>query len=62
MQRCLKGGASDDDDIVVSTTQSVKLLDSLSYTRIALPGRGLSCNHIQCFDLAIFVKVGAFGF
>ena len=58
VQRCLKSSQEGDDDLVVSSTQSVKLMDPLAYTRIDLPGRGVACNHIQCFDLQMFLKVG----
>lgn len=58
------GGASasgapvddDDDDIVVATGVQIKVKDPVALIPIQTPARGVDCNHIQCFDLAVFAK------
>ncbi|KAI1393483.1 zf-MIZ-domain-containing protein [Hypoxylon trugodes] len=45
------------DPDVVATSQNLSLLCPLSYTRLKVPCRGMSCNHIQCFDAKSFMQL-----
>ncbi|KAI2469202.1 PINIT domain-containing protein [Annulohypoxylon bovei var. microspora] len=45
------------DPDVVATSQVLSLLCPLSYTRLKVPCRGMSCNHIQCFDANSFMQL-----
>ncbi|OTB06915.1 hypothetical protein M426DRAFT_20659 [Hypoxylon sp. CI-4A] len=45
------------DPDVIATSQVLSLLCPLSYTRLKVPCRGLSCNHIQCFDGSSFMQL-----
>ncbi|KAK4153737.1 PINIT domain-containing protein [Chaetomidium leptoderma] len=47
--------ASDPD--VVATSQNLSLKCPLSYMRLKLPCRGVSCNHIQCFDATSYLQL-----
>ncbi|KAL2262097.1 hypothetical protein VTK26DRAFT_2499 [Humicola hyalothermophila] len=47
--------ASDPD--VVATSQNLSLKCPLSYMRLNLPCRALSCNHIQCFDATSYLQL-----
>ncbi|KAK3296217.1 PINIT domain-containing protein [Chaetomium fimeti] len=47
--------ASDPD--VVATSQNLSLKCPLSYMRLNLPCRGVSCNHIQCFDATSYLQL-----
>ena len=47
--------ASDPD--VVATSQNLSLKCPLSYMRLSLPCRGVSCNHIQCFDATSYLQL-----
>lgn len=51
----VSGKANDPD--VVATSQVLSLLCPLSYTRLKVPSRGTSCNHIQCFDAKSFMQL-----
>ncbi|KAL2271860.1 hypothetical protein VTJ83DRAFT_1231 [Remersonia thermophila] len=48
--------ASDPDE-VVATSQIVSLKCPLTYMRLKLPCRGVSCNHIQCFDATSYLQL-----
>lgn len=45
------------DPDVVATSQKLSLLCPLSYTRLKVPCRGTTCNHIQCFDARSFMQL-----
>ncbi|KAI1105881.1 zf-MIZ-domain-containing protein [Jackrogersella minutella] len=45
------------DPDVVATSQVLSLLCPLSYTRLKVPCRGMSCNHVQCFDGKSFMQL-----
>ncbi|KAI0180430.1 zf-MIZ-domain-containing protein [Hypoxylon sp. FL1284] len=45
------------DEDVEATSQKLSLLCPLSYTRLKVPCRGASCNHIQCFDARSFMQL-----
>ncbi|KAI0840615.1 zf-MIZ-domain-containing protein [Hypoxylon sp. FL0890] len=45
------------DPDVIATSQNLSLLCPLSYTRLKVPCRGMSCNHIQCFDANSFMQL-----
>lgn len=47
--------ASDPD--VVATAQNLSLKCPLSYMRLKLPCRALSCSHIQCFDATSYLQL-----
>ncbi|KAM5371378.1 hypothetical protein ACJZ2D_007977 [Fusarium nematophilum] len=51
----LKEKAQDPD--VVATSQVLSLKCPLSYMRLDLPCRGLSCTHIQCFDATSYLQL-----
>ncbi|KPM37601.1 hypothetical protein AK830_g8952 [Neonectria ditissima] len=45
------------DPDVVATSQVLSLKCPLSYMRLDLPCRGLSCAHIQCFDATSYLQL-----
>ncbi|KAI1212992.1 PINIT domain-containing protein [Annulohypoxylon truncatum] len=45
------------DPDVVATSQVLSLLCPLTYMRLKIPCRGMSCNHIQCFDANSFMQL-----
>ncbi|KAI1460722.1 PINIT domain-containing protein [Annulohypoxylon moriforme] len=45
------------DPDVVTTSQVLSLLCPLTYMRLKIPCRGMSCNHIQCFDANSFMQL-----
>ncbi|KAJ4232087.1 E3 SUMO-protein ligase pli1 [Fusarium solani] len=45
------------DPDVVATSQVLSLKCPLSYMRLSLPCRGLSCSHIQCFDATSYLQL-----
>ena len=45
----------DNDDICVSS-EEVSLNDPFSLCRIVVPARSRKCNHLQCFDLSVFLN------
>ncbi|KAG7290296.1 hypothetical protein NEMBOFW57_000295 [Staphylotrichum longicolle] len=45
------------DPDVVATSQNLSLKCPLSYMRLNLPCRGVSCNHIQCFDATSYLQL-----
>lgn len=45
------------DQDVVATSQVLSLKCPLSYMRLDLPCRGLSCAHIQCFDATSYLQL-----
>ncbi|KAJ4322298.1 E3 SUMO-protein ligase pli1 [Fusarium piperis] len=51
----LNAKAQDPD--VVATSQVLSLKCPLSYMRLSLPCRGLSCSHIQCFDATSYLQL-----
>ncbi|KAJ3522053.1 hypothetical protein NM208_g13022 [Fusarium decemcellulare] len=51
----LNAKAQDPD--VVATSQVLSLKCPLSYMRLNLPCRGLSCTHIQCFDATSYLQL-----
>ena len=44
------------DDIEIVSEDSISLKCPLAFTRITVPCRGLSCRHLQCFDLSNFIS------
>lgn len=53
-------GEGDDDDLIMITESiKVSLKDPVSFSRLRYPVRGRRCNHIQCFDLEIFLRSNA---
>ncbi|KAL1838845.1 hypothetical protein VTJ49DRAFT_2168 [Mycothermus thermophilus] len=48
--------ASDPDE-VVATSENLSLKCPLTYMRLKLPCRGISCNHIQCFDATSYLQL-----
>ena len=46
----------DDDDDVVAGAVRIGLLCPLSMRRLAVPARGASCRHLECFDLSAFLE------
>jgi E3 SUMO-protein ligase PIAS1 len=51
----MRSKAQDDDIVAGPTTMSLK--DSVSYTRISVPCRGLQCRHYTCFDLSSYLEM-----
>ncbi|KAH6969096.1 PINIT domain-containing protein [Fusarium avenaceum] len=51
----LNAKAQDPD--VVATSQVLSLKCPLSYMRLSLPCRGLSCTHLQCFDATSYLQL-----
>ncbi|KAK3333888.1 PINIT domain-containing protein [Cercophora scortea] len=45
------------DPDVVATSQNLSLKCPLSYMRLSLPCRALSCSHIQCFDATSYLQL-----
>ncbi|KAH6893567.1 PINIT domain-containing protein [Thelonectria olida] len=45
------------DPDVVATSQVLSLKCPLSYMRLNIPCRGLSCSHIQCFDATSYLQL-----
>ncbi|KAI1417833.1 zf-MIZ-domain-containing protein [Hypoxylon sp. FL1857] len=45
------------DSDVVATSQNLSLLCPISWTRLKVPCRGISCNHNQCFDAKSFMQL-----
>ncbi|KAI0887413.1 PINIT domain-containing protein [Annulohypoxylon maeteangense] len=45
------------DPDIVTTSQVLSLLCPLTYMRLKTPCRGMSCNHIQCFDANSFMQL-----
>ncbi|KAI8966869.1 zf-MIZ-domain-containing protein [Daldinia sp. FL1419] len=45
------------DPDVVATSQNLSLKCPLSYARLKVPCRGMTCNHIQCFDANSFMQL-----
>lgn len=45
------------DPDVIATSQNLSLKCPLSYMRLKTPCRGLSCNHIQCFDATSYLQL-----
>ncbi|KAI1807931.1 zf-MIZ-domain-containing protein [Daldinia bambusicola] len=45
------------DPDVVATSQNLSLKCPLSYARLKVPCRGITCNHIQCFDANSFMQL-----
>jgi len=53
------GAEEEDDDLIVATGVQIPLKDPVALTPIALPARGGRCNHVQCFDLRMFLTVNS---
>ncbi|GKU03475.1 unnamed protein product [Fusarium langsethiae] len=51
----LNAKAQDPD--VVATSQVLSLKCPLSYMRLVLPCRGLTCTHLQCFDATSYLQL-----
>ena len=48
----------EDDDVVVETEAfPFSLLDPLTLTRLRVPVRARSCEHVRCFDLESFLEM-----
>ncbi|KAL7067755.1 MIZ zinc finger domain-containing protein [Cryptosporidium serpentis] len=52
---------SDDDDeiICLNTDQILNMLCPLSMDKLELPGRGIYCRHINCFDIKSFIQINS---
>ncbi len=48
---------AEDPDEIVATSMVLSLKDPVGYTRITTPCRGLGCNHVQCFDAALYLQL-----
>jgi len=55
--RATFGDPADDDDDVVAGASRVSLRCPLSMRRIATPARGVSCRHLECFDLESYIEL-----
>ncbi|CAF3435789.1 unnamed protein product [Fusarium graminearum] len=55
-ERAIVNAKAQDPD-VVATSQVLSLKCPLSYMRLALPCRGLSCTHLQCFDATSYLQL-----
>lgn len=53
-----KMAPSESEDVVVANSGCVKLTCPLGMVRMAHPCRGPLCNHLQCFDAAILLRMG----
>ncbi|XP_020627010.1 E3 SUMO-protein ligase PIAS3-like isoform X3 [Orbicella faveolata] len=49
--------AHDPDSEVATTSLRVSLLCPLGKTRMTLPCRAITCNHLQCFDAALYLQM-----
>ncbi|XP_074614189.1 E3 SUMO-protein ligase PIAS2-like [Acropora palmata] len=49
--------AHDPDSEVATTSLRVSLLCPLGKTRMTLPCRAITCNHLQCFDGALYLQM-----
>ncbi|XP_031550616.1 E3 SUMO-protein ligase PIAS3-like isoform X2 [Actinia tenebrosa] len=49
--------AHDPESEVATTSLRVTLLCPLGKTRMTLPCRASTCNHLQCFDLALYLQM-----
>ncbi|KAJ1485773.1 hypothetical protein T484DRAFT_1792314, partial [Baffinella frigidus] len=47
---------STDSDEVSCMDLEISLRDPVAMTRIRTPAKGLKCDHLQCFDLDIFLE------
>jgi len=45
------------DSEVIATSINISLKCPLSYMRLQLPCRGISCSHIQCFDATSYLQL-----
>lgn len=45
------------DPDVVATSQVLSLKCPLSYMRLDIPCRSLSCTHVQCFDATSYLQL-----
>ena len=50
-------GADPDDDDIVAGPARLPLTCPLTHTRLTLPARGVSCRHLECFDLEAYVDL-----
>ncbi|OQU99706.1 SAP domain-containing protein [Cladophialophora immunda] len=48
---------AEDPDEIVATSMVLSLKDPVGYTRITTPCRGVGCNHVQCFDAALYLQL-----
>ncbi|KIW75777.1 hypothetical protein Z517_10520 [Fonsecaea pedrosoi CBS 271.37] len=48
---------AEDPDEIVATSMVLSLKDPVGYTRITTPCRGIGCNHVQCFDAALYLQL-----
>ncbi|KIW97004.1 uncharacterized protein Z519_02395 [Cladophialophora bantiana CBS 173.52] len=48
---------AEDPDEIVATSMVLSLKDPVGYTRINTPCRGIGCNHLQCFDAALYLQL-----
>ncbi|PFX30938.1 E3 SUMO-protein ligase PIAS3-like [Stylophora pistillata] len=49
--------AHDPESEVATTSLRVSLLCPLGKTRMTLPCRAITCNHLQCFDAALYLQM-----
>jgi hypothetical protein len=45
------------DDEIEMTSFNVSVRDAVSYCRMEVPSRGMSCAHVQCFDLSSYLEL-----
>ena len=50
------GDPDDDDDDVIAGPARLSLACPLSHKRIAIPARGATCRHLECFDLGAYIE------
>eukprot|EP00916_Digyalum_oweni_P001198 GHVL01002338.1.p1 GENE.GHVL01002338.1~~GHVL01002338.1.p1 ORF type:complete len:513 (+),score=84.74 GHVL01002338.1:2304-3842(+) len=48
---------SNDDELVVMGSNRLPLTCPITLTKMAMPARGLLCDHIQCFDISNYLQV-----
>ena len=47
----------DIDEDIIANSQCIKLDDPITLTKLALPSRGLYCQHMQCFDFDSYLFI-----
>jgi hypothetical protein len=47
----------DDDDDIAATSLKVSLICPLGKILMSLPARASTCNHVQCFDVSLYIKM-----
>lgn len=49
--------SNDNEDIEVADSLELSLMDNTSLLRIKIPGRGITCDHVQCFDIYTYLEL-----